>query len=175
MSNSGDGILVAWVVLSGCGGASVVSSSSDVSAFQQEVSAATQALDSYRGATATMMTAGDCSAAVNRYASAMQGDLDSMMSGSGALDDHMRSMGQASHADVTCGVEGMHDELQHHLQAACHEDDMAHDREEAGRHIAAMANGLQHMQMRAAEVRAGMGQMGPGIAWTGVGGCGTAG
>jgi hypothetical protein len=162
MSSSGR-VLVACVVLSGCGGAGVANGSSDLSAFQQEITAAAQALDSYQGATGTMMSATDCSAAVNGYADPMRGDLDRMMDGSGGMDDDMRSMSQASHADVTCGVQGMHDELGHHLQVACHEADMVHNREEAARHIAAMANGLHHMQMRAAEISAGMGQMGPGM------------
>jgi len=153
-------ILVVWATLSACGAGS---SSTDVSAFQQNVTAATQALDSYQAATGTMMTAGDCTTAVSAYASPMQSDLDRMMSGSGAMDDLMRSMGPASRADVTCGVQGMNAELQHHLQVACHESDMVQDRGEAARHVAAMAYGLQHMQMRAAEVSAGSGQMGPGM------------
>ena len=76
----------------------------------------------------------------------------------------MRSMGQPTRADVTCGLQGMDDEVRHHLQAACHEEDMEHDRQEAARHIAAMSNGLQHMQMRAGEVSEDSGHhgMGPG-------------
>ena len=155
-------VLVGCAVVLGCGGSSVTSNPG-VSAFPRDVAAAAQALDSYQAATGTMMTAGDCTAAVNGYAGPMQGDLDRMMSGSGAMDDQMRSMGQASRADVTCGVQGMDDELQHHLQVACHDSNMAHNRDEASRHIAAIANGLQHMQMRAVEVSVGIGQMGPGM------------
>lgn len=163
MMSSRGHVLFVWVVLSGCGGTSVTTSSSDVSAFQQNVAAAAQALDSYQAATGTMMTAADCTAAVNGYAGPMQGDLNRMMSGSGAMDDYMRGMGQASRADVSCGVQGMDGEMQYHLQVACHEADMAQNHDEAARHIEAMANGLQHMQMRAAEVSAGIGQMGPGM------------
>jgi len=156
----GGWVLGVWATLLACGGSS---NSSDVSAFQQNVAAATQALDSYQAASGTMMNAGDCTAAVNGYGSHMQGDLDRMMSGSGAMDDAMRSMGPASRADVTCGVQEMNGELQHHLQLACHESDMVQNRDEATRHVAAMANGLLHMQMRAAEVSAGPGQIGPGM------------
>jgi hypothetical protein len=152
--------LVVSAALSGCGGGS---SSTDVSAFQQNVAAATQALNSYQAATGTMMTPGDCTTAVNGYGSPMQGDLDRMISGSAAMDDLMRSLGPASRADVTCGLQGMNDELQHHLQVACHESGMVQNRDEASRHIAAMAYGLQHMQMRGAELSAGPGQMGPGM------------
>jgi hypothetical protein len=153
-------VLLAWAILSGCGGASV-SGSSDVTAFQQDVASATQALDGYQAATRTMSTAADCSAAVNGYGTPMQGDLDHMMSVSSSMDDQMRSMGQPSRADVGCGVQGMDDELRRHLQVACHEADMEHNLEEAARHIAAMGNGLQHMQMRAVEMSAR--GMGPGM------------
>ena len=147
---------LACVALAGCGGAST-SSSGAVTAFEQNLAAATQALTSYQVATRNMATAADCSAAVNAYGTPMQGDLDHMMSTSGSMDDQMRSMGQTSRADVGCGVQAMHDELGRHLQVACHGVDMANDRDEAARHIAAMANGLQHMQMRSAELSSGMG------------------
>lgn len=139
--------------------------SSDVTAFQQDIAAATQALDSYRAATHTMSTAADCGAATNRYGTPMGGELDRMMSVSGSMDDMMRSMGQPTRADVTCGLQGMDDELRHHLQVACHEEDLEHNREEAARHIAVMSNGLQHMQMRAGEASEDSGHhgMGPGM------------
>ena len=156
-------VLLAWLVLSGCGGASV-SGSSDATVFQQGVAAAIQALDSYQAATDTMSTAAGCGTAVSGYGAPMQGDLDRMRSRSGSMDDQMRGMGQPSRADVTCGLQGMDDELQHHLKVACHEADMDHNREEAARHVAAMGTALQHMQMRAAEASAAMGQgMGPGM------------
>jgi hypothetical protein len=153
-------VLLAWLVLSGCGGASV-SGSSDATVFQQGVAAAIQALDSYQAATDTMSTAAGCGTAVSGYGAPMQSDLDHMMSRSAAMDDQMRGMGQPSRADVTCGLQGMDDELRHHLQVACHAADMDHNREEAARHVAAMGTALQHMQMRAAEVSAGTGH-GPG-------------
>lgn len=153
-------VLLACVALAGCGGTSV-GSSSDVTAFEQDVAAATQALDVYQGATRVMSTASDCNAAVGGYRAPMQSDLDHMMSRSAAMDDHMRSTGQPSRADVGCGLQGLDDELRRHLQVACQEAEMEHNREEAARHIAVMANGLQHMQMRAAEVSAGAGH-GPG-------------
>ncbi len=153
-------VLLASMVLAGCGGASVIGSS-DLAAFQQEVASATQALGGYQAATRTMSTAADCTAAVNGYGTPMQGDLDQMMSVSSSMDDHVRSMGQPSRADVGCGVQGMDDELRRHLQVACHEADMDHNREEAALHIGAMANALQHMQMRAAELSAQ--GMGPGM------------
>jgi hypothetical protein len=149
-------VLLVWAVLTGCGGTSI-SSSSDLTAFQQDVAAATQTLGAYQAGTRTMSTPADCSGVVNGYGAGMQGDLDHMMSMSGAMDDRLRSMGQPSRADVGCGVQGMDDELRHHLQVACHEADMEHNREEATRHIAAMGNALQHMQMRGAEVSTGMG------------------
>ena len=155
-------VLAACVALSGCG-SSV--SSSDVTAFEQQVTAATAALGSYQAATQAMVTTADCGASVNGYASPMQDNLGQMMSTSGAMDDRMRSMGEPARADVTCGLQGMDDELRQHLQVACHGSDMAENRAEAARHVAAMTDGLQHMQMRAAEVSAGMGQghgMGPG-------------
>jgi hypothetical protein len=94
----------------------------------------------------------------------MQGDLDHMMPTAGSMDDHMRSMGEPSRADVTCGLSGMDDELRQHLQVACHDGDMARNRTEAARHVASMTEGLQHMQMRAAEVSAAIGHgMGPGM------------
>ena len=149
-------VLLACVALAGCGGTSV-GSSSDVTAFEQDVAAATQALDGYQAATRTMSTASDCNAAVSGYRAPMQSDLNHMMSRSAAMDDHVRSMGQPSRADVGCGLQGLDDELRRHLQVACHEPEMEHNREEAARHIAAMASGLQHMQMRAAEVSGWMG------------------
>jgi hypothetical protein len=155
-------VLAACVALSGCG--SSVSTSPDVSTFEQQLAAATAALSSYQAATQTMSTAAICGAAVNGYAGPMQDDLGHMMSTSGAMDDHMRSMGEPARADVTCGLQGMDDELRQHLQVACHSGDMAQNRAEAARHVAAMANSLQHMQMRAAEVSAGTGHgMGPGM------------
>lgn len=149
-------VLVACVVLSGCGGASV-STSSDVSAFEKQVTATAQALASYQAATSTMATAADCTAAVTGYANPMRDDLGHMMSTSGAMDDHIRSAGQPAHADVTCGLQGMDDELRQHLQVACHAGDVPRDRAEAARHIGVMANGLQHMQMRATEVSSATG------------------
>ncbi len=142
--------------------------SSDLTAFQQDVAAATQALDGYQAVTRTMATAADCSAAVNGYGTTMRDDLGRLSSMSGSMDDQMRSMGQQSRADVGCGVQGMQDELQRHLQVACHEADMEHNRAEAAEHVAAMGNALQHMDMRATEVAAGTGHamgggMGPGM------------
>lgn len=155
-------VLAACVALSGCG--SSVWSSGEVSVFEQDVLTATAALDSYQAATQAMSTPGDCGAAVNGYASRMQDDLGHLMSTSGSMDDQMRSMGEPARADVTCGLQGMDDELRLHLQAACRAADMAQNRAEAARHVAAMADGLQHMQMRAGEVSAGMGHgMGPGM------------
>jgi len=155
-------VLVACVALVACGPGG--SNSGDVSAFEQQVLAATAALDSYQAATQAMSTPGDCGAAVNGYASPMRDDLGHLMSTSGAMDGQMRSMGEPARADVTCGLQGMDDELRQHLQVACHASDMAENRAEAARHVAAMADGLQHMQMRAAEVSAGMGHgMGPGM------------
>ena len=148
-------LLLAGVAFAGCGGTSV--GPSEVSAFQKDVAAATQALGAYQAATRTMSTPADCSTAVSGYGTPMQGDLGRMRSMSGSMDDQMRSMGQTSRADVGCGVQGMDDELRRHLQVACHEAEMEHNRDEAARHIAVMANGLQHMQMRAAEVSAGTG------------------
>ena len=150
--------LVVTVLLAGCGRASV--SSSDVDAFQHDVTAALQALDTYQAATHTMSSAADCTTAVNGYANPMQGELDHMMSLSGTMDESMRSMGRSSRADVTCGLQGMADELRHHLREACHETDMEHNREEAARHITVMASGLEHMQMRAAEVSVETGHRG---------------
>ena len=148
-------VVAACVVLAGCG--SSPASTADTTAFAQQVTAATAALDTYQAATRTMSTATDCSAAVDGYGTPMQGDLDHMMSVSSAMDDHMRSMGQPSRADIGCGIQGMDDELRRHLQVACHEADMEHNREEAAHHIAAMGTALQHMQMRTAEASAGMG------------------
>jgi hypothetical protein len=135
-----------------------------VSAFEQQVAAATFALNSYQTTTQTMTTAADCGAAVNGYATPMQNHLGQLMSTSGSMDDQMRSMGEPSRADVTCGLQGMDDELRQHLQVACRAGEMAQNRAEAARHVAAMANDLQHMQMRAAEASVGMGHgMGPGM------------
>jgi hypothetical protein len=147
-------LLLTWVILAGCGGTNG-GGASDVTAFQQELASATQALGTYQAATRTMSTAADCSAAVNGYGTPMQADLDHMTSVSGSMDDRMRSMGQPSRADVGCGLQGMDDELRRHLQVACHDAQMAQNRDEAAQHVAAMGNALQHMQMRAAEVSDG--------------------
>ncbi len=155
-------VLVACVALAGCG--SSISTSPDVNAFEQQVAAASAALNSYQTTTQGMTTAADCDAAVNGYAGPMTDDLGHMMSTSGTMDDRMRSMGEPGRADVTCGLQGMDDELRQHLQVACQAGGMAQNRAEAARHIAAMANGLQHMQMRTAEVSAGTSHgMGPGM------------
>jgi hypothetical protein len=145
-------LLLTWVALAGCGG---TNGGSDVTAFQQDVTAATQALGTYQAATRTMSTTTDCSAAVNAYGTPMQAELDHMTSVSGSMDDHMRSMGQPSRADVGCGVQGMDHELRRHLQVACHDAEMGHNRDEAAQHVAAMGNALRHMQMRAAEASDG--------------------
>jgi hypothetical protein len=145
-------VLAVLAVLAGCGASAP--SSLDTDSFSQDVAAATQALGVYQSATQSMNTAADCSSAVNGYGTPMQGDLDHMMSVSGSMDDQIRSMGQPSRSDVGCGVQGMDDELGHHLQVACHDADMDHDRQEAARHVAAMGNALRHMQMRVAEVSA---------------------
>ena len=147
-------LLLTWVVLAGCGGTNG-GSASDVTAFQQGVAAATQALGTYQAATRSMSSGADCSAAVNAYGTPMQADLDHMTSVSGSMDDHVRSMGQPSQADVGCGVQGMDDELRRHLQVACHDAEMGDNRDEAAQHVAAMGKALQHMQMRAAEVSEG--------------------
>lgn len=155
-------VVAACVVVAGCG--SSPGSSADTTAFAQRVAAATAALDAYRAATQGMSTGAGCTTAVNGYAGPMRGDLDQMMSGASAMDDQMRSMGTPSRADVTCGVQGMDDELRRHLQIACQAGDLAQNRAEAAYHVALMAGGLQHMQLRAADVSAENGHgLGPGM------------
>lgn len=147
-------VLAALVILSGCGSSDT--SSPDVNAFAQEVSSASAALDSYQAATRTMTTAADCGAAVSAYGTPMQNHLNSMQGTAGPMDEQMRNRGEPSHADLACGVNAMDNELRHHLQNACRAGDMGPNHTEAGHHVAAMADGLQHLQMRIAEMN-GMG------------------
>lgn len=93
-----------------------------------------------------MSTGAVCTTAVNGYAGPMRGDLDQMM----------------SIADVTCGVQGMGDELRRHLQVACQAGGMAQNRAEAAYQVALMANSLQHPQMRAADLRGDRSRHGAG-------------
>ena len=51
-----------------------------------------------------------------------------MMSTSSAMDDEVRSMDEPSHADVTCGLQGVGDELRQHLEVACQASDIAQNR-----------------------------------------------
>ena len=153
--------VVACVVLAGCG--SSPGTSADPAVFAQQAVTATATLAAYQTATQGMSTPSECAAAVNGYGGSMRGDIDQMKSGASAMDDQMRHMGDASRADVVCGMQGMEDELRQHLQVACSSGDMGQNRAEAARHVAAMADGLQHMQMRAAEVSAGTGHTGPGM------------
>jgi len=148
-------VLVALVILSGCGSSDT--SSPDVNAFAQEVSSASAALDSYQAATRTMTTAADCGAAVGAYGTPMQNHLNSMQGAAGPMDQQMRNRGEPSHADLACGVNAMDNELRHHLQVACRAADMGANRTEAGRHVAVMADGLHYLQMRIAEMNLGMG------------------
>ena len=93
--------------------------------------------------------------------------VDRMRSMSGAMDQQMGRMGRAEDGDMSCGVDAMGAELDHHDAVACTSTAMSANHAEATRHAAAMTGWADHQHARADEMG---GMMGDGERHDGSGG-----
>jgi hypothetical protein len=132
----------------------------DTRAYDALAQEAAATASSYGTATAAMSAPEDCQAAVQRYASRMDPTLERMQAMSGRMDGAMMSAGAPMHADMQCGTAVMAQELERHRGVACTQTDMAANRAAAQQHVEAMDGFANHMQMRAAEMTAMMGDGG---------------
>jgi len=157
--------LAAMLALSACGGSSSGVNPTAVSEFQRAALSTSSAVTTYQSATQTMSTPAGCQAAAQQYAAQMGAAIQAMLQTSSSMDDHMRSMGQPTAADMTCGADVMAQLLQQHMGVACSSADMTQNRAVAAQHSQQMTADADHLQMRAAAMTAmagGAGMMGDG-------------
>lgn len=138
--------------LAACGGSGSLTNGADASAYRSAALQVSTSVASYDTATTSMTTPAECTAAVQHHEAQVDPVLGHMGEMAGGMDGAMRSMGEMKGADMECGVAVMQQEMQKHHAAACSSLDMAANRAEAQRHVEAMQQLANHMQMRAEEM-----------------------
>ena len=153
-------LVVAVVVgVAACSGSSPNGSSADVLALASVSQDMSAAVATYRTSAAAMSDSSTCLAAQASYDAQLGPMLDRMKQMTGALDDHMRSMGHTGDADMTCASNAMAAEVARHQAAACTSGVDA-NKAEAAHHADAMDDMIDHQGMRATEMGSAMGMAG---------------
>ncbi len=150
-------MVVVVAVVAACSGSN--GSSADVLALASVSQDMSAAVATYRASAAAMSDASTCQAAQSSYDAQLGPMLDRMKQMTGALDDHMKTMGHPGDADMSCASSAMAAEVARHRTAACASGVDA-NKAEAGHHADAMDEMIDHQVGRAAEMGSAMGMAG---------------
>ena len=139
-----------------CSSSSTTPSTADAQTFGQSAAALSTSVDQYEAAASTATTQADCQTQLQQYLAKVEPLLTQLRTQSRQMDDYMAGHGAQVSADMDCGAQVMADELAHHQQVACAGDAVA-NRAELERHVQAMQQFADHMQMRAVQAGAMLG------------------
>lgn len=139
----------------------------DVQAYGALAQQISSAASTYGAAANATIDATACTSTHAAYASQVRPMVGRMGGMSGGMDEQMGMMGRTRDADMSCGVEAMVAELDHHDAVACTSTVMAANHAEATRHATAMTAWAGHQHARADEMG---GMMGTGGGMMGGGG-----
>ncbi len=157
------GVLAAMVVVAaGCGSDTQHVSQADVQGYATLSQQISSTASSYGTAAGATVDPSSCLSTHGSYDAQVRPMVDRMRSMSGAMDQQMDMMGRAADGDMSCGVDAMGAELDHHDAVACTSTAMSANHAEATRHAAAMTGWADHQHARADEMGGMMG-MGSGM------------
>jgi hypothetical protein len=149
-------------VVAACGGSTAGLTSADVQRFDTlslEVGSAATAYGVQAGA---MQDGPACASAQGAYDGQVRPMIGTLGGMSGRMDGQMDGMGRMADGDMGCTADAMQAELDRHRGVACVATDVAVDRAEAARHVAAVGQWASHEAARAQEMGSLMGMMGTG-------------
>jgi hypothetical protein len=158
------GACAAALLMASCGGMSssmmnpAPASSADVVQYRQLAlnvqSAATTHGQSM--ANGLISTQAGCQSAEQQYDGQVRPWISKMMTMSGSMDSLAAEHGGSMEADMGCDAQAMMQELDEHRSLACASVDMAPNRAETARHVAAMMSYTGHATERCDEMMSGL-------------------